>query len=44
MSNLRIALYVVGALFTLYLIAATWRSRDADPQARAERPRNTSHP
>lgn len=29
MSNLGIAFYVLGALFTLYVIAATWKSRDA---------------
>jgi hypothetical protein len=32
MINLGIAFYVVGALFTLYVVAATWRSRDADPR------------
>jgi hypothetical protein len=41
MSNLGIAFYVVGALFTLYIIAASWRSKDADPQDRAERPSDT---
>jgi len=39
MSNLGIAFYVVGALFTLYVLAATWRSKDADPRVRGERPR-----
>ena len=30
MSNLGIAFYVLGALFTLYVIAATWKSRDCE--------------
>jgi hypothetical protein len=34
MSNLEIAFYVVGTLFVVYLVAATWRSRDQDPHAR----------
>jgi len=34
MSNWEIAFYVVGALFTVYVIAATWRSKDADPHVR----------
>ena len=29
MSNLAIVFYVLGALFALYVIAATWKSRDA---------------
>jgi hypothetical protein len=29
MGNVGIALFVVGALFTVYIVAATWRSRDA---------------
>ena len=37
MSNLGIAFYVVGALFTLYVVAASWRSKDADPR-RESRP------
>jgi hypothetical protein len=39
MSNLSIVFYVVGALFTVYLIAATWRSRDAGtrPTGRSQR-------
>ncbi|HUJ52784.1 MAG TPA: hypothetical protein VLX08_04465 [Steroidobacteraceae bacterium] len=32
MSNLGIVLYVVGALFTVYVVAATWRSKDAEPR------------
>jgi len=42
MSNLGIACYVIGALVTLYVIAATWRSKDADPHARRDRPRHAS--
>jgi len=38
MSNLGIAFYVVGALFTVYVIAATWRSKDAETHGRRERP------
>ncbi len=34
MSNLDIAFYVVGTLFVVYAVAATWRSRDQDPRAR----------
>jgi hypothetical protein len=37
MVNVGIAFYVVGALFTLYVVAATWRSRDADPRVPAGR-------
>jgi len=37
MSNLSIAFYVVGALFTVYVVAASWRSKDADPRS-APRP------
>jgi hypothetical protein len=33
MSNLGIAFYVVGALFTVYVVAASWRSKDADPRS-----------
>jgi hypothetical protein len=33
MSNLGIAFYVVGALFTVYVLAASWRSKDADPRS-----------
>jgi hypothetical protein len=29
MSNIPIAFYVLGALFTLYVVAATWESKDA---------------
>ncbi len=29
MSEPGIGLFVVGALFTLYVVAATWRSKDA---------------
>jgi hypothetical protein len=33
-SNLEVAFYVVGALFVLYLVAATWRSKDQAPRGR----------
>jgi hypothetical protein len=36
MHNLPIAFYVLGALFTLYIVAATWQSKDATPQVRRE--------
>jgi hypothetical protein len=43
MSNLDIAFYVVGALFALYVVAATWRSRDAEPrERRRDGPRSQS--
>lgn len=39
MSEPGIGFFVVGALFTVYIVAATWRSRDADPPATGgERP------
>jgi hypothetical protein len=34
-----VAFYVLGALFTLYVVAATWRSKDASSQARRDIPR-----
>jgi hypothetical protein len=34
MGNAGIALYVVGVLFTVYVMAATWRSKDADFRVR----------
>jgi hypothetical protein len=34
MNDLGIAFYVIGALATLYAVAATWRSRDADSSVR----------
>jgi hypothetical protein len=37
MSNLSVVFSIVGALFAVYLIAATWRSRDAGPRAPAAR-------
>jgi hypothetical protein len=37
MSNLGIVFYVVGALFTLYVVAATWRSKDAETHTRRDR-------
>jgi hypothetical protein len=36
MSNIPIAFYVLGSLFTLYIVAATWRSRDAPSHLRSE--------
>jgi hypothetical protein len=33
MSNLDIACCVVGTLFVVYLVAATWRSKDQHPRA-----------
>jgi hypothetical protein len=37
MTNLSVAFYIVGSLFALYLIAATWRSRDAGTRASSAR-------
>ena len=39
MSNLAIVFYVLGALFALYVIAATWKSRNvtADREREARR-------
>jgi hypothetical protein len=34
MNNVGIAFYIIGALVTLYVVAATWRSRDADARVR----------
>jgi hypothetical protein len=41
MGNIPIAFLVLGALFTLYVVAATWRSKDASSQMRSDsaRPR-----
>ena len=36
MSNLPITFYILGSLFTLYIVAATWRSKDASPHVRSE--------
>ena len=36
MSDIPIAFYVLGAFFTLYVVAATWRSRDISADARSE--------
>jgi hypothetical protein len=36
MSNLPIAFYVLGALFTLYVVAATWQSKDAPSHAQRD--------
>jgi hypothetical protein len=37
MSNLSIVFYIVGSLFAVYLIAATWRSRDVGTRSSAPR-------
>jgi hypothetical protein len=44
MGNVPVAFLVLGALFTLYVVAATWRSKDAPSQLRgaAARPRPRS--
>jgi hypothetical protein len=44
MSNIPIAFYVLGALFTLYVVAATWQSKDAPSRVRrdAREPRGVS--
>ncbi len=34
MSDIPIAFYVLGALFTLYVVAATWQSKDAPSRLR----------
>ncbi len=34
MTDVEIALYVVGALFTVYVVAATWQSKDASSHVR----------
>lgn len=40
MGNVSIAFYVLGALLTVYIVAAGWRSSDRDaPHKRAVRPR-----
>ena len=41
MSNLGIIFYVVGALFTVYVVAATWRSKDAGPRSDGRPPRRS---
>jgi hypothetical protein len=42
MSNIPIAFYVLGALFTLYIVAVTWRSKDTASYGRSDtsRPRS----
>jgi hypothetical protein len=37
MRNVAIVFYVLGALFALYVIAATWKSRDATDREREAR-------
>jgi hypothetical protein len=44
MGNIPVACYVLGALFTLYVVAATWRSKDASSQARRDIPRPRARP
>jgi hypothetical protein len=39
MGNIPVALYVLGALFTLYVVAATWRSKDSSSRGRRDIPR-----
>jgi hypothetical protein len=34
LSNVDIACYVLGSLVVVYIVAATWRSKDQDPPAR----------
>jgi hypothetical protein len=41
MSNLGIVFYVVGALFTVYVVAATWRSKDAKPRREGRAPQRS---
>jgi hypothetical protein len=36
MSDIAIAFYVLGALFTLYVVAATWQSKDAPSHVRSD--------
>jgi hypothetical protein len=42
MGNVGIALYIVGALFTVYVVAATWQSKDADSHVREKSHRRRS--
>jgi len=37
MSSVAIIFYMLGALFALYVIAASWRSRDATDREREAR-------
>jgi hypothetical protein len=43
MSEPEVPFYVVGALVTLYIVAATWRSRDAACHPADERERPFEH-
>jgi len=36
MSNIPIAFYLLGALFTLYVLAAIWQSKDAQSHVRSD--------
>lgn len=44
MRNIPIAFYVVGALFTLYVVAATWRAKDASSRVQSDTRRQRSRP
>ncbi len=35
MGNVPIAFYVLGALFTVYVVAATWQSKDSPSHMRS---------
>ena len=39
MSNIPIAFLVLGAFFTLYIVAATWQSKDARSDIRSHSPK-----
>jgi hypothetical protein len=44
MGDAAIALYIVGALLTVYVLAATWQSKDAVSHVREKpRPRTAAH-
>jgi hypothetical protein len=44
MGNIPIAFYVLGALFTLYVVAATWHSKDASSDTRSDTARPQPRP
>ncbi len=44
MRNSQVALFVVGALLTLYVVAATWRSKDAGAHLRGDFERKVRTP
>jgi hypothetical protein len=39
MGNIPIAFFVLGAFLTLYVVAATWHSKDASSGMRSDTPR-----